>query len=169
VPYGTDSSSLLFQAFHARLLSIDPSGIRDACGLRHLRNEVARRNLLAYLLRPEKLRMKGRVSIERIGTARERLAELSELSPASREHQVQQAVEFLSSFLDELEAAANSGDLERETDNESRFNILAETASDGIISIDDRSIIRYVNPAAEQMFGYQPGEMVDKSLTVLMP
>jgi PAS domain S-box-containing protein len=113
--------------------------------------------------------MKGRVSIERIGTARERLAELSELSPASREHQVQQAVEFLSSFLDELEAAANSGDLERETDNESRFNILAETASDGIISIDDRSIIRYVNPAAEQMFGYQPGEMVDKSLTVLMP
>jgi PAS domain S-box-containing protein len=113
--------------------------------------------------------MKGRVSIERIATARQRLAELSELGPLDSESQVEQAVELLSSVLDELETVAKDGELEPETDNESRFNTLAETASDGIISIDDQSTIRYVNPAAGQMFGYAPTEMLDKNLTVLMP
>jgi PAS domain S-box-containing protein len=115
--------------------------------------------------------MKGRVSIERIATARQRLAELSELSsgPPASESQVQQAVDLLSSVLDELETVAKDGELGQEADNESRFNTLAETASDGILSIDDQSAIRYVNPAAGQMFGYEPAEMLDKSLTVLMP
>ena len=130
---------------------------------------MAHGNLLAYLFGPEKLRMKGRVSIERIATARQRLAELSELGPHGSERQVRHAVDFLSSVLDELETAAKGGDLEQETDNESRFNTLAETASDGIISIDDQSTIRYVNPAAGLMFGYEPAEMLDKNLTVLMP
>jgi PAS domain S-box-containing protein len=115
--------------------------------------------------------MKGRVSIERIATARQRLAELSELGngPPGSVSQVQQAVDILSSVLDELEKVAQDGQLEQEADNESRFNTLAETASDGIISIDDQSTIRYVNPAAGQMFGYEPAEMLNKSLTVLMP
>jgi PAS domain S-box-containing protein len=113
--------------------------------------------------------MKGRVSIERIATARQRLAELSELGPLDSESQVEQAVDLLSNVLDELETVAKDGELEQEADNESRFNTLAETASDGIISIDDQSTIRYVNPAAGQMFGYEPAEMLDKNLTVLMP
>jgi PAS domain S-box-containing protein len=115
--------------------------------------------------------MKGRVSIERIATARQRLAKLSELGngPPGSVTQVQQAVDILSSVLDELEKVAQDGQLEQEADNESRFNTLAETASDGIISIDDQSTIRYVNPAAGQMFGYEPAEMLNKSLTVLMP
>jgi len=115
--------------------------------------------------------MKGRVSIERIATARQRLAELSELGngPPGSVSQVQQAVDILSNVLDELEAAAKDSELEPETDNESRFNTLTETASDGIISIDDQSTIRYVNPAAGQMFGYESAEMLDKNLTVLMP
>ena len=113
--------------------------------------------------------MKGRVSIERIATARQRLAELSELGPLDSESQVEQAVDLLSSVLDELETVAKDGELEQEADNESRFNTLAETASDGIISIDDQSTIRYVNPAAGQMFGYESAEMLDKNLTVLMP
>src|SRR5262249_37411162 len=54
-------------------------------------------------------------------------------------------------------------------ENDSRFNILAETATDGIISIDDQSIIRYVNPAAGGMFGYQLAEISGKNLTSLMP
>ena len=115
--------------------------------------------------------MKGRVSIERIATARQRLAELSELgsgSPAS-ESQVQRAVDLLSSVLDELETVAKEGELEPGAANESRFDTLAETASDGIISIDDQSRIRYVNPAAGQIFGYEPAEMLDQSLTILMP
>jgi PAS domain S-box-containing protein len=115
--------------------------------------------------------MKGRVSIERIATARQRLAELSELGsgPHGSQSQVQQAVDLLSGILDELETVANESDPEQEADNESRFHTLAETASDGILSIDDQSAIRYVNPAAGQMFGYEPCEMLNKSLTVLMP
>ena len=115
--------------------------------------------------------MKGIVSIERIAAARQRLAELSEFSNGTpgREMQVRQTVDMLSSVLDELETVAKDGELGQEADNESRFNTLAETASDGIISIDDQSTIRYVNPAAGQMFGYEPAEMLDKSLTVLMP
>ena len=115
--------------------------------------------------------MKGRVSIERIATARRRLAELSELSsgPPASESQVQQTVDLLSGVLDELETVAKDGELGQEADNESRFNTLAETASDGILSIDDQSTIRYVNPVAGQMFGYEAAEMLDKSLTVLMP
>ena len=113
--------------------------------------------------------MKGRASIERIATARQRLAELSKRGPLGSESQVRQTVEFLSSVLDELETVDKDGKLEQEADKESRFNTLAETASDGIISIDDQSAIRYVNPAAWQMFGYEPAEMLDKNLTLLMP
>jgi PAS domain S-box-containing protein len=113
--------------------------------------------------------MKGRVSIERIAAARQRLSELAELGPPGSESRVRQAVDLLSSVLDELETVAKGGEFEQETDNESRFNTLAGAASDGIISIDDQSTIRYVNPAAGQMFGYEPAEMLDKNLTVLMP
>ena len=103
--------------------------------------------------------MKEMVLIERIAAGRQHLAELSELSngPPGREIRVRQAVHLLSSVLDELETVVkdskHAGDALHE--NESRFNILAETATDGIISIDDQSTIRYVNPAAGQMFGYE--------------
>jgi len=117
--------------------------------------------------------MKGIVSIERIAAARQRLAELSELSNGTpgREMQVRQAVDMLSSVLGELEAVAKDRKPEEEAahENESRFNILAETATDGIISIDDQSTIRYVNRAAAQMFGYELAEMFGKNLASLMP
>ena len=56
--------------------------------------------------------MKGRVSIERIAMARQRLAELSELGsgPPGSESQVRQAEHFLPSILDELETVANESE-----------------------------------------------------------
>jgi PAS domain S-box-containing protein len=115
--------------------------------------------------------MKGIVPIERIAAARQRLAELSELTnvPPGGEIQVRQAVRLLSSVLDDLETIAKDSKHNEEAENESRFNILAETATDGIISIDDQSTIRYVNPAAGRMFGYERAEMLEKNLTSLMP
>lgn len=117
--------------------------------------------------------MKVIVLMERIAAARQRLAELSEFSngPPGREIQVRQAVHLLSSVLEELETAAKDSKHEEEAayENETRFNILAETATDGIISIDDQSTIRYVNPAAGQMFGYELAEMSGKNLTSFMP
>jgi PAS domain S-box-containing protein len=117
--------------------------------------------------------MKEIVSIERIAAARQRLAELSEFSngPPGIESQVRQTVQLLSSVLDELETVAKESKREEEavSENVSRFDILAETATDGIISIDDQSTIRYANPSAGRLFGYEPAEMLGKNLTFLMP
>lgn len=54
-------------------------------------------------------------------------------------------------------------------ESEDRFRTLAETASDAIITIDERGYIVFVNPAVEKIFGYQPAEMVGEDLTMLMP
>ncbi len=49
------------------------------------------------------------------------------------------------------------------------YRILAENASDAIITIDERNIVLSVNPAAERLFGYSAAELVGDSLTRLMP
>jgi PAS domain S-box-containing protein len=52
---------------------------------------------------------------------------------------------------------------------ETRFRALAESASDGIATIDIRSKILFVNHAAEKIFGYSIEEMVGQEITMLMP
>ncbi|HEY5884043.1 MAG TPA: GAF domain-containing protein [Pyrinomonadaceae bacterium] len=47
--------------------------------------------------------------------------------------------------------------------------IIAETASDAIITIDTNSTILFANRAAENIFGYSNDEMIGASLTMLMP
>src|SRR5436853_7119516 len=47
--------------------------------------------------------------------------------------------------------------------------LIADTASDAIITIDDQSTIRFVNRGAQKIFGYAQDEMVGQSLTMLMP
>ena len=49
------------------------------------------------------------------------------------------------------------------------FQILAQTAREGIILADTRGIIRFANPAAEKLFGFARGELIDAPLTRLMP
>ena len=46
---------------------------------------------------------------------------------------------------------------------------VAETASDVIVSIDERSRVQSVNPAVEDIFGYTPEELIGEPLTALMP
>lgn len=41
--------------------------------------------------------------------------------------------------------------------------------ADGIIGIDSHGTIRLCNPAAEAMFGWKPGALLDKPLDVLLP
>ena len=57
---------------------------------------------------------------------------------------------------------------ERERDLE-RYETLSETASDVIVSIDTDSVIREVNPAVREVFGYEPQDLIGESLTTLMP
>lgn len=47
--------------------------------------------------------------------------------------------------------------------------IIAETASDAIITIDEQSTILFVNRAAVKIFGYSMEEMLGAELTLLMP
>lgn len=47
--------------------------------------------------------------------------------------------------------------------------IIAETASDAIITIDESSRIHFVNRAATKIFGYSIEEMLGHELTMLMP
>jgi PAS domain S-box-containing protein len=54
-------------------------------------------------------------------------------------------------------------------ESETRFRTLAETASDAIITIDEKSKILFVNPAVEAVFGYRVEEMIGADLTLFMP
>lgn len=53
--------------------------------------------------------------------------------------------------------------------SEERYRVVAETATDAIITIDGQSRIVYANPATEQMFGYALSNLIGRSLTTLMP
>src|ERR1700682_4919345 len=47
--------------------------------------------------------------------------------------------------------------------------VIADTASDAIITIDEDSTMLFVNRAAEKIFGYSRAELLGQSLTMLMP
>src|SRR2546422_4397861 len=47
--------------------------------------------------------------------------------------------------------------------------VIADTASDAIITIDSHSTMLFVNHAAEKIFGYSRDEMLLQPLTMLMP
>jgi PAS domain S-box-containing protein len=53
--------------------------------------------------------------------------------------------------------------------SEARHRVVVETASDAVVSIDDGGAIILANPAIERIFGYNPGELIGKPLTILMP
>ena len=54
-------------------------------------------------------------------------------------------------------------------ESEERYRIVAETASDAIITIDEESTILFLNRAAEKIFGHAAAEMIGSELTMLMP
>jgi PAS domain S-box-containing protein len=54
-------------------------------------------------------------------------------------------------------------------ESETRFRMLAETASDAIITIDEQSRIVMVNHSAERVFGYTMAEMIGADPDTLMP
>lgn len=47
--------------------------------------------------------------------------------------------------------------------------VIAETASDSIITINEKSVMLFVNRATEKIFGYSRDELIGQSLTMLMP
>ena len=49
-----------------------------------------------------------------------------------------------------------------------RIGAIVNTATDAILTIDDRGIIQSVNPATERMFGYSRAEMIGRNVNMLM-
>lgn len=66
----------------------------------------------------------------------------------------------------ELERAAFEKSL-----NESiiRNKAIMETANDGIITINEKGVIKTLNPASEKIFGYKGNELLGKNITILIP
>lgn len=54
-------------------------------------------------------------------------------------------------------------------ESEERYRIIAETASDAIITIDQEGVIQFSNAAVEKVFGYAPSELIGQNITLLMP
>src|SRR5246500_4319635 len=52
---------------------------------------------------------------------------------------------------------------------EESHRLVLETASDAVVTMDENGVIRFANPATMRIFGYNPTELIGKSLTVLMP
>lgn len=50
-----------------------------------------------------------------------------------------------------------------------RYRAVVETALDGIITIDAQGIMESVNPAVSRLFRYEAGEMIGRSVNMLMP
>jgi len=53
--------------------------------------------------------------------------------------------------------------------SEEKFRVVVETANDAVISMDEKSVILYANQATAKIFGYEPPELIGKTLTMLMP
>ncbi len=54
-------------------------------------------------------------------------------------------------------------------ESESRNRAIVETAADGIITINEKCIIKTYNKAAERTFGYRQDEVVGQNVRMLMP
>jgi PAS domain S-box-containing protein len=86
-------------------------------------------------------------------------------------------VEVLTELARSAEREIQLGEVIREAasrvaalaESEERFRALAEADPDGIVIIDDASTILSTNPALGRIFGYEPEELVDRSLLTLIP
>ncbi|MDX1543910.1 MAG: PAS domain-containing sensor histidine kinase [Christiangramia sp.] len=54
-------------------------------------------------------------------------------------------------------------------DHRDIFNILFQAASEGIIVVNSKQIVVAANAAAQAMFGYEEGELIDQHLDILIP
>ena len=54
-------------------------------------------------------------------------------------------------------------------ESEARYRTLAEVNPDGIVVMDEASVIVSANPAMKRIFGYSPEELIGRSLYLLIP
>jgi PAS domain S-box-containing protein/diguanylate cyclase (GGDEF)-like protein len=54
-------------------------------------------------------------------------------------------------------------------ESEQMYRAVLNTTTDAVVLVDEMAVIRYANPAVEQLFGYKPQELVGKTLGLLQP
>ncbi|MEO8428396.1 MAG: PAS domain S-box protein [Verrucomicrobiota bacterium] len=54
-------------------------------------------------------------------------------------------------------------------DSEGRLDAIVRTAPDGIVTMDSRGIVEFMNPAAERIFGYPAEDVIGHEASLLMP
>ena len=54
-------------------------------------------------------------------------------------------------------------------ESEQRYRLLWETSPDAVVLMDDQCHMQFVNPAVEEVFGFAPDELVEKSFAMLQP
>ena len=88
---------------------------------------------------------------------------LQEIEPHSRDeigHLMQALKEMRDSLVDTICQVR---------DSEAHTSALLRAMIDGVVSIDEKRVIKTCNPAAEQIFGYQEHEIIGKNVSVLFP
>ncbi len=103
--------------------------------------------------------------LQRLSTAVEALGR-GEL-PAAERSRISE-IDGLREALRGTAAARQAAELEAR-ESERRLRAIVDTAADAIIVIDEGGLIQSINPAGEQMFGFTPGEVVGRNVSMLMP
>ena len=106
-----------------------------------------------------------------IGLQQARLVSEKKAAAIELERQVAQRTSELGVAIEQLrrEIATRKSVEEDLRSSEEKHRLLVETASDAIVSIDDKGVIMFANPAIATIFGHDPTELIGKPLTVLMP
>jgi two-component system sensor kinase FixL len=60
-------------------------------------------------------------------------------------------------------------DLSDQAEREARLASILDTVPDGIVTIDERGAIESFSPAAARLFGWSPGDVIGKNVSILMP
>lgn len=55
------------------------------------------------------------------------------------------------------------------TEQETRLRTVLESIPNGIVGVDDKGVIFLCNTEAQRMFGYEPAELIGKSIELLVP
>src|SRR3989442_3964040 len=111
------------------------------------------------------------VRLKQAGSEQHRITEELRARAAEMEAEVVRRTQQIQDVNNQLRAELDARKRAEEAlqKSEEGFRAVAETASDAIVSADQRGHITYCNPGAERIFGYAARDVIGSPLTLLMP